>query len=86
MISPDFLAILVCPETKQALCLADAALLDKVNAWIQRGGVMNQGGREVNAALEAGLVTEKNPTVIYPVRQDIPLLMSEEAISLTAIA
>lgn len=86
MISPDFLAILVCPESKQPLRLADSALLDKVNVWIQRGGVMNQGGKAVAAPLEAGLITENNPSVIYPVRQDIPLLMSEEAISLDAIA
>lgn len=41
--------------------------------------MQNVGGADVTAALEAGLVREDGQ-VIYPVRDDIPVLLREEGI------
>ena len=39
----DLLAILCCPETKQAVVLADDLLIQKVNGAIERGVLKKQG-------------------------------------------
>ena len=79
MIHPDLLAILACPATRQPLAQADEALLGRVNERIAAGGVQNVGGTDVTAALEAALV-RKDGTLLYPVRDDIPVLLREEGI------
>ncbi len=79
MIHPDLLAILACPDSRQPLDLADEATLGALNGRIAAGGVQNVGGAEVSAALEAGLVREDG-TIVYPVRDDIPVLLREEGI------
>lgn len=83
MIHPDLLAILACPESRQPLALADEATLQSLNDRIAGGGVQNMGGAEVAASLEAGLIREDGQ-VIYPVRDDIPVLLREEGIAVHA--
>ena len=79
MIHPDLLAILACPESRQPLAHADEALLARVNERIAAGGVQNVGGSAVSDALTAGLVREDG-AVVYPVRDDIPVLLVDEGI------
>ena len=79
MIHPDLLAILACPATRQPLAQADEALLGRVNERIAAGGVQNVGGTDVTAVLDAALVREDG-TLLYPVRDDIPVLLREEGI------
>ncbi len=79
MIDKELLAILACPETHQPLALADAALLQRVNARISAGGVKNVGGAAVSEPLTAGLVRE-DKRIVYPVRDEIPVLLIDEGI------
>ena len=79
MIDQSLLDILVCPETKQALAVADAALLERVNAAIRKGGVTNRGGQAVATPVAGGLV-RKDGSVLYPVRDDIPIMLIDESI------
>ncbi len=81
MLAPDFLEILRCPETREPLELLPAEALAALNARIAAGGVRNRGGEAVSEALEAGLLPRGGPAV-YPVRDDIPILLVEEAILL----
>lgn len=77
----DFLDMLRCPMTRQPLRLASAAELSAVNAAIGKGGLKNRGGETVTQQLQAGLVPEGG-VVIYPILEDIPILLSTEAIPL----
>ncbi len=82
MIAPDLLAILCCPETRQPLALADVALLDRINAHLAAPEpLLNRGGDRVLEPLSAALVRQDN-ALLYPIRDDIPILLVEEAIFL----
>ena len=82
MVDQSLLDILVCPETKQPLHVADAAVLERLNASIRDGSVSNRGGRVLGGAVEEGLVREDG-TVLYPVRDDIPIMLIDESITLS---
>lgn len=84
MVDAELLEILVCPETKDPVRLADAELLERVNAAIERGTVQNRGGETVRDPVEEGLVREDGK-VFYPVRDDIPIMLIDEAIVLDSL-
>ena len=47
-ISQELLEILVCPETKQPVAIADDALIARINADIEAGRLRNRGGDAVS--------------------------------------
>ncbi|MBX7041110.1 MAG: hypothetical protein K1X60_18265, partial [Nitrospira sp.] len=75
----DLLAILCCPETKQAVVLADDLLIQKVNGAIERGVLKNKAQKAVTEKLDGGLVRSDNK-ILYPVREDIPVMLIDEGI------
>lgn len=81
MIDQEFVQILRCPQDHAPLRLADAALLARLNRAIGAARVKNQAGRAVEDSLQGGLVREDG-TLIYPIVDDIPVLLAEEAIPL----
>ncbi len=81
MVDPELLEILVCPETHPPVRAAGAKLLDQLNQAIRSGGVTNRGGNEVADPVEEGLVREDDK-ILYPVREDIPIMLIDEAIEL----
>ena len=82
MVDQSLLDILVCPETKQPLHPAEAPLLEELNASIEGGGVATRGGEPVSETIDEGLVRE-DCTVLYPVRDDIPIMLIDESIQLS---
>jgi uncharacterized protein YbaR (Trm112 family) len=84
MVDPRLLEILVCPEQKTPVRPADASLLSRVNEAIARGTVKNRGGVAVADAISEGLVREDG-AVMYPVRDDIPVMLLDEAIPLEGL-
>ncbi len=80
-IADDLLEILVCPETRQSLTLADDALLARLNERVRAGTLRNRGGEPVSAELRAGLVREDG-AVFYAIDDDIPVMLIEESIAL----
>ena len=85
MVDPELLEILVCPETHQPVRPAEPEVLDRLNQAIRAGGVTNRGGGDVADPIEEGLVREDD-RILYPVREDIPIMLIDEAIELHKLA
>ena len=81
----DLLAILCCPETKQPVALAEPALIAQLNAQIESGAVKNKAGQVVTEKLDGGLI-RADRKVLYPVREDIPVMLVEEGIPLEGLS
>ncbi|MCF7796312.1 MAG: hypothetical protein K9N11_08440 [Lentisphaeria bacterium] len=82
MIDETLLEILRCPETMQPLRMADSALIEKVNTKVKTGTLKNIGGEVIEEPLTSGLVRE-DEKILYPIRDDIPVMLIDEGISLT---
>jgi uncharacterized protein YbaR (Trm112 family) len=80
-ISKELLDILLCPDSKQPLTLADPALLETLNQRIRQGTLKNRGGTVVSEPLDGGLVRQDR-RYLYPIRDDIPIMLIDEAIPL----
>ncbi len=83
MVDPELLNLLCCPETHAELRLADPALLEDLNKKIAAGELRNRVGRPVSDRLEEGLV-RADSKVLYPVRNNIPVLLVDEGIPLVS--
>lgn len=77
----DLLAILCCPDTKQDVSLADEALIAKLNDAVSRGQLQNRANKPVTEPLDGGLV-RGDRKILYPIREDIPVMLIEEGIPL----
>ena len=84
MVDPELLEILVCPETHQPVRSAGAEVLERLNGAIRSGGVTNRHGDAVSEPIDEGLIREDDK-VLYPVRDDIPIMLIDEAIELDAL-
>lgn len=84
MLDTQLLDILVCPETKQSLTQADAETLDRVNAAISAGTLRSRDGSTVTGALSEALIREDRSR-LYPVRDDIPIMLVDESIELAQL-
>ena len=80
-IRKELLDILACPETKQPLTLADAALVARLNERIEQGQLTNRGGEQVTEPIDGGLVREDGQ-YLYPIRDDIPVMLIDESVAL----
>lgn len=79
MVDPELLEILVCPEAKTPVRLAEEPLLERVNRAISEGRVTNRGGRKVEESIQGGLVREDG-RILYPIRDGIPVMLIDEAL------
>lgn len=84
MVDAELLKILVCPEDKTPVSLADDALLAKLNEAIAEGKVKNRAGDAVEEKADGGLVREDGQ-YLYLIRDDIPIMLIDEAIPLAQL-
>ncbi|MFM8471188.1 MAG: hypothetical protein ACKODH_14715 [Limisphaerales bacterium] len=77
----ELLSILRCPETRQTLAVAELAMVERLNARVAAGQLRNQAGHAVTANLDGGLV-RADGKALYPVRNNVPVWLVEEAITL----
>lgn len=80
MIDQELLQILACPENKTPVRLATDAEIEAVNARIRAGGVKSRGGADVEP-IDGGLIREDG-RYLYAIRDDIPIMLIDEAIEL----
>ncbi len=78
-IAPDLLAILCCPETKQEIRLLEKDFVEKLNQRIEKGELKTKGGQSVAEKIDGGLL-RNDGTVVYPIRDQIPIMLIEEGI------
>ena len=78
-IDKELLAILCCPETKQDVRLFTRAELAALNEKIAEGNVKNASGVAVTEKLDGGLL-RADKKILYPIREDIPVMLIEEGI------
>ena len=81
MIDKELLDILACPETKEPVHLAEETLVAELNGQIERGEILNRGGKPVEKKIDGGLVREDG-AFLYPIEDDIPIMLIDEAIPL----
>ena len=81
MIDQELLAILACPETKEPVALAEEDLIAALNSRIARGEVKNRAGKTVEGKIDGGLV-RADGAYLYPIQDEIPILLIDEAIPL----
>jgi uncharacterized protein YbaR (Trm112 family) len=84
MVRDWLLNILRCPEDFSSLTLADEALVSRVNTAIRQGTVRNKSGRQVEQAIDGGFVRAAGD-VLYPIVDQIPVLLRDEAIELDQV-
>lgn len=78
------LEILCCPVSKTPLRQLEKSRLEKLNRAIEAGEVQYVHGEKVEAPLREALITEDSK-VIYPVEDDIPVLLENRGIGTTQL-
>ena len=80
-VNEELLEILVCPETKQPVRVAEADVLERVNQKVRDKSLRNRGGDPVEKEIGEGLIREDG-RILYPVDDGIPVMLIEESIEL----
>jgi len=84
MVDQELLDILVCPENKTSVKVADASVIEKINAAITAGTLKNRAGELVTETIDGGLL-RADGQFLYPVRDDIPIMLMDEAIPMPQV-
>ena len=84
MLDQELLDILVCPENKTAVALADDTLVSTINNAINDGTLKNRAGETVEEKIDGGLIRE-DQAYLYIIREDIPIMLIDEAIALEQV-
>jgi uncharacterized protein YbaR (Trm112 family) len=80
-IDNELLEILVCPESQQAVTLASAQILERLNSEIDAARLRNRGGDAVEKHIEEGLLREDGQ-VLYIIEDSIPVMLIDQSIKL----
>jgi uncharacterized protein YbaR (Trm112 family) len=79
------LSILRCPISHKGLSILKKDRLERLNAAIHAGDLVNQDGTKLAEPLVEALITDDGKRV-YPVADGIPVLLEGESIAVEQIA
>ena len=79
MISKELLELLVCPENRMPLELADEDLVTRINNAIRAGSLKNRAGQPLSEPLSGALIRQDG-ALAYGIVDDIPIMLVDEAI------
>ena len=82
MITDELLGMLRCPESRQPLKRGNADLVVQVNREIAAGRLHNRAGQLLAKPVD-GLLVREDDRLAYPIVDDIPILLADEAMELT---
>ena len=85
MIDEALLEILACPETKEEVRLVSSSVVEAVNRKIKDGLIINRGGVKVAEIIDGGLV-RADGKFLYPIREEIPIMLIDEAIPMSDVS
>ena len=85
MVDAQLLEILCCPETRQDLTLASSGMIEELNRRVAAGTLKNRAGEAVKEKMDAGLL-RADKKFLYPIREDIPIMLIDEGIPVEGIA
>ena len=80
----DLLGILCCPDTKQEVRLARECPDCQVKCGGDQWATKNRANKPVTEPLDGGLI-RGDRKILYPIREDIPVMLIEEGIPLEGI-
>jgi len=85
MIDERLLSVIACPETRQDLELAEPGLVQRINSLIEKGELLSRSKQKVTEKIDGGLVRKDDRKYLYPIRDEIPILLVDESIPLEGI-
>ena len=77
--------MIVCPENRSSLGVADDGLLADLNRAIDGRRLKNKGGDVLEKTLDAALVRQDR-AIAYPIIDGIPILLVDEGILLNQLS
>jgi uncharacterized protein YbaR (Trm112 family) len=83
MLADHLIEILRCPQDRSPLHLADATLVAKLNRAIAANELKNVAGETFEKPLDGGLIRAAGD-LLYPIIDEIPVMLPDEAIDLRA--
>jgi uncharacterized protein YbaR (Trm112 family) len=81
MIQDELRSIVCCPEDHSALTPANDAIVAQLNTAIRAGRLRNMAGRVIEQSIDGGLIRSAGD-LLYPIVDQIPVLLKDEAIRL----
>ena len=79
---PNLLNIICCPVTREKLSIATSKQLEFINAEIANSTLKKLDGSIAEKPQSKALINATK-TLLYPIEEDIPILLENEAIKLT---
>lgn len=85
MFNLTLLGLLRCPDDGSELSPARQEDIHEINALIANRRIVNRAGRTLDETIDAGFVRAAGD-ILYPVVQEIPMLLRDEGIELTQLS
>ena len=79
MIEARLVEILRCPQDRSRLRAASPQVIDSINRAIDAGTAVNLAGERLEKRIDGGLIREAGD-LLYPVLDEIPVMLPDEAL------